>query len=137
MRAERALTRPWVELQAAKLQNVPQSPNGTVLISGVSRESRVWPIGMLLRAATLWLGISPSWYPGPRRCSLRSHRLALGSDRTVPSGLRVFDRRPRSVPLGSSFDRRTSAASGPLATASKNQMRLCTPRLTRLTSEHN
>ena len=58
MRAERALTQPWVELQ-----NVPQSPNGTVLISGVSRVSRVWPTAMRFRAATLWLGISPTTVP--------------------------------------------------------------------------
>ena len=147
MRAERALTRPWVELQAAKLQNVPQSPNGTVLISGVSRVSRVWPIGMRfssLGPPRCGSGFLPPWYPGLRRCLLRSHRLALGSHRTVPLGLRASivsgggacpGLLLRSVfagavgvfgPLGSCLYRRTSAVSGRLRPA-KNQMRLWTP----------
>ncbi len=58
MRAERALTRPWVELR-----NVPQSPNGTALVFGVSRVSRVSPIAMGFRAATLWLGNFPTTVP--------------------------------------------------------------------------
>ena len=47
----------------AELRNVSSSPNGTALGFGVSRVSRVWPIAMGSRAATLWLGNFPTTVP--------------------------------------------------------------------------
>ena len=127
MRAERALTRPWVELQAAKLQNVPQSPNGTVLISGVSRVLRVWPIGILFRAATLWLGNSPSL--GTQGCGVaRCARIAWPWVLIGPS-LRDAGLRSSSVvcAFGLYCLQWSSTASGPLSNRQQKSNALMDP----------